>query len=74
MKKLYDTYLKRFVIRVGTVFIGGAVAFALQDGSLDASDLESKALSGAIAAGFYALVALISPGEPSVGVKPDVEA
>lgn len=66
-RKFYNTYAKRFVIRVTTVFVGGAVSFAYMDGKLDASDLESKALAGAVAAGFYALVALISPGEPSVG-------
>lgn len=74
MRRLYDTYFKRFVIRVATVFVGAAVAYAMQDGSLDASDLETKALYGAIAAGFYALVALISPGEPHVGPVKTPEA
>lgn len=67
VRSLWNTYAKRFAIRVATIFVGGAVSFAYMDGKLDASDLESKALAGAIAAGFYALVALISPAEPHVG-------
>ena len=72
MRRLWDTYAKRFIIRVVTVFFGAVIAYSLQDGQLDSDDLTGKAIYGAIAAGFYALVALISPGEPNVGpVKTD---
>ena len=67
LSRLWNTYAKRFIIRLVTVFFAAVVAYALQDGQLDTDDLEGKAIYGAIAAGFYALIALISPGEPHVG-------
>lgn len=75
MGRFYNTYAKRFLIRVATVFAGGMVAYLRED-TIDPSNLnDMKALAyGAIAAGFYALVALISPGEPHVGPVKTPEA
>lgn len=68
VSRLWNTYGKRFVIRVGTTFVGGMITYLREDAVQPENWIDTKAVvSGAIVAGFYALVALISPGEPHVG-------
>ena len=66
MKRLYDTYLKRFLLRILAAGAAGIAAEFLSD---------QPVVAGAIVSAIYAALGLVGPQEPSVGpVKPDVPA
>ena len=60
MKRLWNTYFKRFLLRALAAGLAGIATEFLTD---------QPVVAGAIIAAIYAAFGLVGPQEPSVGIK-----
>ena len=63
MKRLYDTYLKRFFLRALAAGAAGVVTEFLTD---------QPALAGVLITAIYGALGVVGPQEPNIGVPKDV--